>query len=76
MVETMGVKATLHGLRASFSTWCGNETHFDRVTCEMALSHSSGNAVELAYRRGDELAKRRNLMQAWAAFAGGGEGQR
>ncbi|SED41828.1 Integrase [Rhizobiales bacterium GAS191] len=66
----MGLKgeATLHGFRATFRTWAGNETHFDRVTCELALGHAAGNAVELAYRRGDELTKRRKLMEAWAAY--------
>jgi hypothetical protein len=43
----------------------------------MALAHRTfrddagqivGSAVELAYRRGDMLEKRRKLMEAWAAF--------
>jgi hypothetical protein len=38
--------------------------HFDRVTCELALDHAAGSQVELAYRRGDQLAKRRALMVA------------
>jgi integrase len=71
LTQTMGVKATIHGFRATFRTWAGNETHFDRVTCEMALAHKAGDAVELAYRRGDALAKRRALMQAWEAFCEG-----
>jgi integrase len=70
-VQNMGVNTTIHGLRATFRTWAGNETNFDRVTCELALSHSAGSQVELAYRRGDELAKRRALMNAWAAFCEG-----
>jgi hypothetical protein len=32
------------------------------------LAHATGNAVELAYRRGDALEKRRALMESWAAF--------
>jgi integrase len=68
LTRTMQVRATVHGFRATFSTWAGNETHFDRVTCELALSHKAGDAVELAYRRGDALAKRRALMDAWAAY--------
>jgi integrase len=71
LTRGMGIKVTIHGFRAAFSTWCGNETHHDRVTSEMALSHASGNAVELAYRRGDELAKRRALMDAWADYCAG-----
>jgi integrase len=71
MTQTMDVDATIHGLRASFRTWSGNETNFDRVTCELALAHAAGDAVELAYRRGDALAKRRQLMEAWSAYCEG-----
>jgi hypothetical protein len=35
----------------------------------MALAHAIGNAVEAAYRRGDMLEKRRDMMEAWAQFA-------
>jgi hypothetical protein len=34
----------------------------------MALAHAIPNAVEKAYRRGDLLDKRRELMDAWAEF--------
>jgi integrase len=71
MTQTMDIQATIHGLRATFRTWAGNETNFDRVTCEMALAHAAGDAVELAYRRGDALAKRRQLMDAWSAYCEG-----
>jgi hypothetical protein len=37
----------------------------------MALAHRVGSATELAYRRGDLLAKRRALAEAWAKFLGG-----
>ncbi len=37
----------------------------------MALSHTIGNQVEAAYRRGDLLEKRRELMQAWADWLDG-----
>jgi integrase len=68
LTQTIGVQTTIHGLRASFSSWCGNETNFDRVTCELALAHAAGSQVELAYRREDELTKRRDLMAAWAKY--------
>ena len=35
----------------------------------MALAHAVGNKVEAAYRRGDLLAKRQQLMQDWADYA-------
>jgi hypothetical protein len=34
----------------------------------MALAHTIQNQVEAAYRRGDLLDKRRELMQAWADY--------
>jgi integrase len=73
LTRTMGVRATIHGFRSSFRDWAGNETHFDRVTCELALAHRAGDATELAYRRSDALAKRRTLMDEWAAFCEGQE---
>jgi integrase len=68
LTDNMGIQATIPGLRATFRTWAGDETHFDSVTCEMALGHKAGDAAELAYRRGDAFAKRRALMDAWAAY--------
>jgi hypothetical protein len=47
------------------------DTHFDRVTCELALAHRAGDATELAYRRSDALEKRRALMQAWCDYCEG-----
>ena len=35
----------------------------------MALAHSIKSKVEAAYRRGQLLVKRRELMEAWAAYA-------
>jgi integrase len=71
LVRTMSLKFTLHGFRSSFRDWAGNETNFDRVTCELALAHRAGDATKLAYRRSDALEKRRALMQAWADFCAG-----
>ncbi len=48
--------------------WCGEETAFPREVAEQALAHIVGNEVERAYRRGDALAKRRELMEAWKRF--------
>lgn len=64
--------ATLHGLRSMFRDWAGEETDFPREIAEWSLSHQVGNAVERAYRRGDALEKRRELMAAWERFCDGG----
>jgi hypothetical protein len=44
-------------------------TSFSRDVCELALGHIVKDKTEAAYRRGDLLDKRRDLMEAWAAFA-------
>jgi hypothetical protein len=68
------VDAAVHGFRSSFRDWAGERTAFPREIAEAALAHLVGDAVERAYRRGDALEKRRNLMDAWANFCAGGAG--
>lgn len=59
---------TVHGFRSSFRDWAAEETSFPNMVAEMALAHTVENAVEAAYRRGDLLAKRRELMQEWGDY--------
>jgi integrase len=59
---------TVHGFRSAFRDWAGNETSFTRDVAEAALAHAVGDMTERAYRRGDALEKRRQLMTAWANF--------
>src|SRR5262249_20210040 len=59
---------TARGFRSSFRDFAGENTNFPREVCEAALAHATGDRVERAYRRGDALEKRRQLMNAWAAF--------
>ena len=68
VLRRMEIPVTVHGFRSTFRDWCGEYTNFPREIAEAALAHSTGNAVEQAYRRGDALEKRRRLMEAWAAF--------
>ena len=70
-VQTMGIETTIHGLRSSFRDYCGNETHFDRVSVELCLAHRAVDQTELAYRRSDSLEKRRVIMAAWEAYCDG-----
>jgi hypothetical protein len=37
---------------------------------EVALAHRINNAVEAAYRRGDQIEKRREMMNEWGRFLG------
>jgi integrase len=64
---------TVHGFRSSFRDWAAETTHHANETVEMALAHTIANKVEAAYRRGDLLAKRRELMEDWASFTGQGD---
>jgi integrase len=60
--------ATIHGFRSSFRDWTAERTNFPNHVAEAALAHEIGNEVEAAYRRSELLAKRRQLMEAWAGY--------
>jgi integrase len=62
--------ATTHGMRSTFRDWAGDCTEYPRDLIEAALAHTLGT-VEAAYRRSSALAKRRELMEAWADYCGG-----
>jgi integrase len=59
---------TTHGCRASFRTWCQEQTNFPWELAEMSLGHKVATPVERAYARGDAFKKRIAIMQAWADF--------
>jgi integrase len=59
---------TVHGFRSSFSDWAHERTPHANHVIELSLAHSVGSSVEKAYRRGDLLEKRRQLMAAWDKF--------
>ena len=57
---------TAHGFRSTFRDWAAEEAHtFANETIELALAHTIKNKAEAAYRRGDQLERRRELMAAW-----------
>jgi integrase len=74
---TPGRLATVHGFRSSFKDWCVERTAYPNEMSEIALAHKVGGAVEMAYRRGSMVEKRRRMMRDWALFcsspARGGE---
>ena len=59
------------GLRSSFRDWAAERTNYPRGMAEMALARNAGSDVERAYRRGDMIEKRREMMEDWARFACG-----
>lgn len=62
--------AVPHGLRSSFRDWVAERTEYPGEMAEVALAHKISNAVEAAYRRGDQLEKRRGMMEEWQQFIG------
>lgn len=72
VLRRMKTDATVHGFRSSFRDWAGNETSFPREIAEQALAHVIGDKAEQAYRRGDALERRRELMQAWTSYCDNG----
>jgi integrase len=60
--------ATVHGFRSSFRDWAADIAQTPREIAEAALAHQVGSEVERAYRRGDALRQRRELMVSWSAY--------
>lgn len=61
-------KATTHGFRSTFRDWAWETTYHHPDLLELCLAHTIRNQVEAAYRRGDQLEKRRPIMAEWAAY--------
>lgn len=66
--DEKGQVITPHGFRSTFRDWAAENTPFENIVVEQALAHTIGNAVEAAYRRGDLLERRRELMEAWGGY--------
>jgi integrase len=71
LLRDAGLDATPHGFRSCFRDWVSEETAFDGDTAEAALAHAVKNKTEAAYRRGNQLDKRRALMAAWGGYCAG-----
>ena len=64
-----GEPATLHGFRDSFGEWT-QETGKPQDVADACLAHKE-TGVRAAYFRSDLLARRRRLMDQWAAYLTG-----
>ena len=69
---TLKRPAVPHGLRSTFRDWVAEKTDYPGDMAEIALAHKVGSAVEQAYRRGDMLVKRRQMMMDWGEFLASG----
>lgn len=68
VLRRMKVDAVPHGFRSTFRDWAAEKTDHPNEMAEMALAHTISDKVEAAYRRGDLLEKRRQMMQDWAHY--------
>ncbi len=69
-VDKDGKTITIHGFRSSFRMWAAESTNYPREVAEHALAHQLPDAVERAYQRGTQFAKRAAMMNEWARFCG------
>ncbi len=68
LLRELGFDAVTHGFRTSFRVWASEQTHTPHAVMEAALAHTIRNQAEAAYARSDLFEKRRELMEAWAAY--------
>ena len=66
LLRRIGAEYSLHGLRASFRSWCA-DNGVDFEVGESALAHSLGDTIS-AYQRSRLLDRRRPIMEAWSAY--------
>ena len=69
-VDENGEPITIHGFRATFSTWAHSATDHDHLIIEASLQHSIPEKTVRAYARGSFMAKRTKLMHDWATYCG------
>jgi hypothetical protein len=62
-----GSRATVHGFRASFSTWA-NEKGARADVIEACLAHKEADRVRAAYNRAQLLNERRQLLIDWGNY--------
>lgn len=69
-VDREGNTITIHGFRSTFRMWAAEATNYPREVAEHALAHQLPDALERAYQRGTQFAKRAAMMADWADFCG------
>ncbi|MDO9217608.1 MAG: site-specific integrase [Lacisediminimonas sp.] len=66
--DANGEGITVHGFHSSFRMWTAETTNYPREVAEHARAHQLPDAVERAYQRGSQFAKRAALMAEWAVY--------
>jgi integrase len=72
--DIAGLPITLHGFRSSFRDWAA-ENDVREDLAEAALAHTDKSRTEAAYNRTQLVEQRRAVMERWAAFCCGGQGE-
>lgn len=67
-IDKEGKAITIHGFRSTFRMWAAESTNYPREVAEHALAHQLPDAVERAYQRGTQFAKRATMMNEWGKF--------
>jgi integrase len=75
-LRDIGSAVTAHGFRSTFRDWVAEQTTWPAELAEAALAHVVSDKTVAAYQRGSMLQKRRELMEAWAEYCDGSEGQK
>jgi integrase len=70
VLRRLGVPAVPHGWRSTFMDWAAERTGHPIELARIALAHIISDKTEAAYRRGDMLERRREIMNDWATFLG------
>lgn len=68
IVRRLHPEVTVHGFRSTFRDWAAETTEYANEVLEMCLAHAVASSVEKAYRRGDMLERRREVMSAWNKY--------
>jgi integrase len=68
LLQVMRPGLAVHGLRATFRTWCAEQTNFAHEIAEAALAHRVPDATVRAYKRTTFYDRRAMLMEEWAKF--------
>jgi integrase len=59
---------TVHGFRSTFRDWVAECTEYPDSLAEEALAHIITSQTVAAYRRRDQLERRRVMMEDWGAY--------
>ncbi|WP_330995955.1 hypothetical protein [Burkholderia cepacia] len=63
---------TVHGFRSTFRDWVAECTDYPDSLAEEALAHIITSRTIAAYRRRDQLERRRFMMEDWGAYCSSG----